>query len=193
MTISQGPGDVERVTDRGADEEETLGPPSVETSAHPGWIGPEAFLWQARVDRVPSAERRNLPFPPEPATSAQEAAPLKPWRQGPRDNTAPANLLDLADRFLALMNWETTLQFVVIVLAVGVTTGLVFGGLGLWVHFMLGTSPWWAAGLATVGGCGASGGSFAYFRRRRRKSTRRGESPEADDDGRHSQNGHPAS
>jgi hypothetical protein len=48
------------------------------------------------------------------------------------------------------MNWETTLQLVVIVLALGVTTGLAFGGLGLWVHFLLGTSPWWSAGLAAV-------------------------------------------
>lgn len=76
-----------------------------------------------------------------------------------RDDSAPENWLDLADRvlFRATSTWRKCLMHLLLLAAI-------FVGLGVVAHACTGVSPWIAA-AGSLGG-GAAAGSAAYARRR---------------------------
>ncbi|MGH4010369.1 MAG: hypothetical protein ACRDTH_19785 [Pseudonocardiaceae bacterium] len=82
------------------------------------------------------------------------------------DYKPPATVIDLIYRVWISLEWAKTGQMVVILLVAGLTVALVFAGMGLLVHALIGTSAAWSA----VGVCGivAGGGAAVYVRRRQR-------------------------
>lgn len=82
-----------------------------------------------------------------------------------RDDSAPQNGLDLADRvlFRATSTWRKCLMHLVLL-------AVIFVGLGTVAHAAVGVSPWIAA-AGSIGG-GAAAGGAAYARRRAVKQVR---------------------
>jgi hypothetical protein len=128
---------------------------------------------------IPSAvPDRAIEVPPARATilsSTVEPVPLagKLVEQPVPDTTGgykpPATVIDLIYR--VWMSFEPkvkTGQMVIILLVAGLTVALVFAGLGLLVHALIGTPTAWSA----VGVCGivAGGGAAVDVRRRQRRA-----------------------
>jgi hypothetical protein len=90
------------------------------------------------------------------------------WHHGPREDVAPSNAWDLIDRFFARLTWNTAGPITVVLIALGLTALFIFGGLGLAVHYVTGTSPWLSAAFAALAGGGASGARYAHLRRQKK-------------------------
>jgi hypothetical protein len=80
----------------------------------------------------------------------------------------PATVIDLIYRVWMSLEWAKTGQMVVILFVADLTVALVFAGLGLLVHALIGAPTAWSA----VGVCGivAGGGAAVYVRRHQRRA-----------------------
>jgi hypothetical protein len=102
-----------------------------------------------------------------PAEPVGPGEPDRPYRREPREDTPPGTVIDLLDRWGMALDWSVAGQIAIILLALGVAAVLIFGGLALAAHVLIGASPW-LSGVAGAGaGAGASTGAYAYRRRRR--------------------------
>jgi hypothetical protein len=129
-----------------------------------------------RPSRTPAKELGTRPSNPEKsipdiingAVVPAQTAAGKPWRPGPRDDEAPSNLWDLIDRFFARMDWSSAGQIAVILFALALSALLIFGGLGLAAHYVIGTSSWLAAASAVLAGGGTSGATYVHMRHKKK-------------------------
>jgi hypothetical protein len=91
------------------------------------------------------------------------------WHHGPREDDAPKDLLDLIDRFLARLGWNTAGPIIAVLIAFGLTMLFILGGLALAGHYVINTSPWLSAAFAALAGGGASGATYVRLRRQRKR------------------------
>lgn len=124
--------------------------------------GPSTEVHQALITAIPS------PPPVEPVPLAEKLI------EHPRPDTTgdykpPATAIDLIYRIWMTLEWGKTGQMVVVLLAIGFTMALVFAGLGLLVHAVIGTPAVWSAVGGIFAGSGAAASAYGYMRRRRAK------------------------
>jgi hypothetical protein len=90
------------------------------------------------------------------------------WHHGPREDDAPKDLLDLIDRSLARLGWNTAGPIIAVLIAFGLTVLFIFAGLALAAHYVIDTSPWLSAAFAALAGGGASGATYVRLRHQKK-------------------------
>jgi hypothetical protein len=82
----------------------------------------------------------------------------------------PTTVIDLIYRIWMTLEWSKTGQMVVVLLAAGLTVAVVFAGLGLLVHTLIGIPAVWSAVGGIVAGGGAAASTYGYVRRCQRRT-----------------------